>query len=401
MARLYELMSSDGHLEVTPERWSDRVPAKYRDRAPKSITLPDGGDALIIEGQPLREANFLDLRAGRAEGQWQPFGLKVEGAAGIGPPEQRVKEQDEDGLESEVLFPPMVSGPSFWRNITHDEVFKSMIRAYNDWLGEDYCPTDPDRLLGMGVIPMTNINDAIEELNHIKSLGLKGVVLTSFPNGNAYPMPEDDKFWAAALEMEMPLTVHVTFDRSNARANQPTFIYPKNDAATLRSVRRPLLEWMCNFGLPPAVGITQMIFSGVFDRFPNLKMFFAETRLGWVPFWMEHADLWYHRHIGWAEELLGFKPLKRLPSEYVKDHIYFSVQYENVAVELRHHVGVDHIMFATDFPHIECEWPDTRPIVERIYANVPEEERHQMWAGNCVNYFKLEQTAKTKAKAKV
>ena len=130
-------------------------------------------------------------------------------------------------------------------------------------------------------------------------------------------------------------------------------------------------------------------------------MFFAETRLGWVPFWMEHADLWYHRHIGWAEELLGFKPLKRLPSEYVKDHIYFSVQYENVAVELRHHVGVDHIMFATDFPHIECEWPDTRPIVERIYANVPEEERHQMWAGNCVNYFKLEQTAKTKAKAKV
>ena len=80
MPRLYELMSSDGHLEVPPERWTHRVPQKYQDRAPKSITLPDGGDAMIIEGQPLREANFLDLRAGRATGQWQPFGLEGRGS---------------------------------------------------------------------------------------------------------------------------------------------------------------------------------------------------------------------------------------------------------------------------------------------------------------------------------
>ena len=399
MPRLYELMSSDGHLEVPPERWTHRVPQKYQDRAPKSITLPDGGDAMIIEGQPLREANFLDLRAGRATGQWQPFGLRVEGAAGIGSPEQRVSEQDQDGIESEVLFPAMVAGPSFWRNISHDEVFRSMIRAYNDWLGEEYCSVDRDRLIGLGIIPMTNLDDAIEELYHLKELGIRGVVLNSFPNGHAYPMPEDDKFWAAAVEMGMPLTVHVSFDRNGTRANQPTFIYPNNDPATLSKVRRPLLEWMCNFGLAPSVGITQMIFSGVFDRFPDMKMFFAETRLGWVPFWMEHADLWYHRHIGWAEEMLGFKPLNRLPSEYVKEHIYFSVQYESVAVELRHHVGVDHIMFATDFPHIECEWPDTRPIVDRIYANVPEDEKHRIWAGNCIDYFKLEQMAKTKVAA--
>ena len=294
---------------------------------------------------------------------------------------------------------PWWLGPLSGATISHDEVFRATIRAYNDWLGEEYCSVDRDRLLGMGVIPMTNLNDAIEELYHIQKLGLKGIVMTAFPNGKAYLMPEDDKFWAAAEEMGMPLTVHVTFDRSNARANQPTFIYANNDPETMRKVRRPLLEWLTNFGLAPTVGITQMIFSGVFDRFPDMKMFFAETRLGWVPFWMEHADLWYNRHIGWAGEQLGFKPLKRLPSEYVKEHIYFSVQYENVAVELRHHVGVEHIMFATDFPHIECEWPDTRPIVERIYANVPEDERHLMWAGNCINYFKLEQTAKTKVKA--
>src|ERR1051326_9337041 len=84
MPRQYRLMSADGHLEVPPERWSHRVPEKYRDRAPRTVKLPDGGDALMIEGQPLLEANFLDLRAGRAEGTWTPFGLKVADAAGTG-----------------------------------------------------------------------------------------------------------------------------------------------------------------------------------------------------------------------------------------------------------------------------------------------------------------------------
>ena len=146
MSRDYRLMSSDGHLEVPPEHWVHRVPEKYRDRAPRTITMPDGGDGLLIEGQPLREANFLDLRAGRAPGQWQQFGLRVEGAAGVGPPEQRVREQDQDGLDAEVLFTAMVAGPALWRNISHDEVYKSMIRVYNDWL-HNFCKADQRRLI--------------------------------------------------------------------------------------------------------------------------------------------------------------------------------------------------------------------------------------------------------------
>src|SRR6201988_630655 len=100
MARQYNFMSADGPLEGPPERWANRVPEKYRARAPRRIRLPDGGDSQMIEGQPLLEANFLDLRAGRAEGTWQPFGLKVADAAGTGSARQRVKEQDEDGLDA-------------------------------------------------------------------------------------------------------------------------------------------------------------------------------------------------------------------------------------------------------------------------------------------------------------
>jgi predicted TIM-barrel fold metal-dependent hydrolase len=129
--------------------------------------------------------------------------------------------------------------------------------------------------------------------------------------------------------------------------------------------------------------------AGVFDRHPKLKIFFAETRLGWVPFWLEHMDLWYQRHLGWAQEYLGFEPLKKLPSHYVREHVYFSVQYERVAIEERQHVGVDRIMFATDFPHIECEWPNSRPIIDKIYADIPEPDKRKIWAGNAVEFFHL------------
>jgi predicted TIM-barrel fold metal-dependent hydrolase len=393
MAQKYTLMSSDGHLEVPPERWVHRVPERYRDRVPRTVRLPDGGDALLIEGQPLLEANFLDLRAGRAEGTWQPFGLRVADAAGTGSPEQRVGEQDRDGLDAEVLFAAMVAGPVFWRNISHDAVYRAVIRGYNDWLAEEYCAVAPDRLIGIGVIPITNVDDAIAEMQHCKRQGLKGVLLGALPAAKGYPTPDDDRFWAAAVDLEMPVTVHVQFSRTGARAAEPTFRYPKEDPAVMSRLRRPFLEWLCNFGLPPAVSIAQLVLAGVFERHPGLRIFFAETRLGWVPFWLEHMDLWYRRHLGWAKEYLGFPPLRELPSHYVREHIYFSVQYERVAVEQRRRVGVDRIMFATDFPHIECEWPNSRPLIEEIYGDVPEADRRRIWAQNAVEFFRLDQAA--------
>src|SRR5260370_12684476 len=146
MPRQYRLMSADGHLEVPPERWVHRVPEKYRERARRTVHLPDGGAAQLIEGQPLLEANFLDLRAGRSEGTWQPFGLKVADAAGTGSAEQRVREQDEDGLDAEVLFPAMVAGPVFWRNIGHDQPSTAVVRAYNQCLPPQYFPLAPHPL---------------------------------------------------------------------------------------------------------------------------------------------------------------------------------------------------------------------------------------------------------------
>src|SRR5438552_6678154 len=179
-------------------------------------------------------------------------------------------------------------------------------------------PISRDRLIGLGVIPWTNLDDAVAELEHCARLGLRGVNLGVFPNGRAYPLPEDDRFWAAAIDMRMPLTVHVAFDRLGPRASQPTSEYPGADPEVLKKLGpRKIVEWIALpfLSIPPAISLAQLVMSGVFDRLPALHIFFAESRLGWVPFWMEEADYWYERHRHWAERLLHVKPLKQRASE--------------------------------------------------------------------------------------
>jgi predicted TIM-barrel fold metal-dependent hydrolase len=372
------------------------MPVRYRDKAPRTIKMPDGGDALLVEGQEPRPVPFLDLRAGRSNETWQPFGVTVADTAGVGPPEQRIAEQDQDGLEAEVLFPNMQMGPRLWRTMSDDDAYRAAVRAYNDWLGEEYCAVSRDRLIGLGVIPWTNLDDAVAELEHCAKLGLRGVTLGVFPSGYGYPTPADDRFWAAAIAMKMPLTVHVAFDRQGPRAKQPTLEFPGADPQVMaRLGGRTIVEWVALpfLGTAPAMSLAQTILSGVFDRLPDLQIFFAETRLGWVPFWMEEADYWYERHRHWSERLLNWKPLRQRPSDYVRQHVHFSVQHvERVAVELRHHMGTDHIMFATDFPHIECDWPNTRPFAERLFAGVPADEAFRIAAGNMLEFFHLEHT---------
>jgi predicted TIM-barrel fold metal-dependent hydrolase len=404
MAKAYPMLSSDGHLEVLPERWTSRMPAKYRELAPHTTTLPDGSDAIAMEGAGPFKVNYIDLRGGRKADDWQPVGVKVENTPGIGPPEQRLDEQDVDGLSAEVLFPNMAAGPGLWRNMKDDAAYKAAVRAYNDWLAEEYCPVAPDRLIGMAVMPWTNIDDALAELSHAAEMGLKGVLLGVFPSGKVYPTAEDDKFWAAAQEMDMPVTIHVGFNRNGPRASEPMFLFPNPDPEILKSTRH-IVDYVARWGMDAAKSMAPLILSGVFDRFADFKIFFAETRVGWIPFWLEMADYWYDKHLSWNKRLLGFNPPKRMPSEYVRDNIVLSVQHvERTAIEMRHHIGVDHLMFATDFPHIECDWPETRSYADKMFAGVPWEEAYPILAGNMIKFFHLEDTPmakKVEAQAKV
>ena len=144
MAHSYKIVSADSHLDLPPERWVPYLPQRWHARAPRRVTLADGNEAIVIENRPPLSPTL----AATVEADI----LMSFDSPGAGPPEQRLHEQEMDGVDAEVLF-THPSYTAFWRGIREDEGYKAIIRAYNRWLIEEYCAYSPDRLLAMAVIP--------------------------------------------------------------------------------------------------------------------------------------------------------------------------------------------------------------------------------------------------------
>ena len=167
MPRHYRYISADSHLEIDSKHWLDRVPEKYLDLAPRLVRQSDGSDAWLIGDKITRPAAAADLYGGKGRDNYVPFNGRYEGTPGTGSAEQRLREQNQDGIDAEVLFPSQQGGPKFWRRIENNDAYKAIVRAYNSWLAEEYCAVDRDRLVGVGILPLgCEITDVIDELNY-------------------------------------------------------------------------------------------------------------------------------------------------------------------------------------------------------------------------------------------
>lgn len=389
MARRYQMVSGDSHLDFVPERWLAHVPAQWRDRAPRTVTLPNGDDGVLIENRPPHTPS-LQL-TGVPYDQHDVKPVTYRDGPGTGPPEQRLREQDQDGVDAEIMY-THPSYPSFWRGIRDDEGYKAMIHAYNEWLGEEYCAAAPDRLLAMGVIPDTGVADAIAEMEFCSRLGVKGVCLYKFPSGKGYPSPEDDRFWAAALDLNMPITAHTNGGTTRFMREGPVFQYkspPKNAAPG-----RDPVSLLVRFASDNALAPLQLAFAGVFDRFPKLRVYWAETQAGWLPYCLSQIDDNYERNRYWAERLWGLEPLARLPSEYLREHNLWGFMDDPFGVRLRHDIGVKALLWGSDFAHATGDWPHSRDVIEQTFVGVPADERYLMLAGNAVEFFQLDDAAR-------
>lgn len=381
MARGYRVISADSHLEIAPERWTNRVPAKYRDRAPRRVRLATGGDAVMVENRPLY---ILGLAVtGKPYEDHRIYGVTYEGNSGTGLPEQRLKEQDQDGVDAEVLF-TSTRNAEFWRGIRDDDAYRAVVHAYNEFLAEEYCAVAPDRLLALGIIPQTGGDDAIAEMEYCVKAGLKGVTLGAFPSSKGLPTPEDDRFYAAALDLNVPLTVHVGFGPTVG----PLFPYKRSPAEA--GFGSDPLVLLTRFGGGIAQNAAQMAMAGVFDRFPSLKIYWAETMVGWLAYCYQELDDTYQRIRHWAAREFELPPLRRPLSEYLREHCAWGFLRDPYGVCHRHEVGVGNIMWGSDFPHYVGDWPHSLQIIEEMFAGVPEDERRQIVAGNAIRFFQLD-----------
>jgi predicted TIM-barrel fold metal-dependent hydrolase len=363
LVRSYDIVSADSHLEVPPDQWRPYVDKEFRQYVPKVVQLADGsGDGWEMPGGGLVPLGlqFAITRPG-VENRYvysKPIGISYsKDLVGSGDGFRRLRELDQDGVDADLLFPAIFGTRGLNLPVEADV---AICRGYNDWLSEEYTAADPERLLGLAILPKGGIDEAIAEMTRIAGKpGVYGVV--NFPECE----PGDDRFFEAALELGMPLCSHAGFPA-------PKLQWPPSGVEV--DVSKTL-------GAP---GCLKYILSGVFDRLPDLKIFCAETFCGWLAYTYEAVDSWYENDRLWVDA-----DLDRPPSHYMKEHFRWSFIVDPLAIRLRHRIGIDVIMWSTDFPHMNTDWPLSRASIDEQMGQLPADERRRIVRDNAVEFFKL------------
>jgi predicted TIM-barrel fold metal-dependent hydrolase len=345
--------------------------------------IPLGPTAVVYRAQSRYDrANyrqkFMEMRDGAKKG------LRYEDILpGSFDPAARVKEQQEDQVDAEVLY----TSPPLWGGIKQmqdSQLRLACFKAYNDWIAE-FSGYDRARLVGVGSVPTTGVDDAVAEFERcVGELGLRTVALESYPSGVPdRPEPEDDRFWAKAEELGVPIAEHAGFTVPPNAGIMATRGAGAAVAARPAASNGRVMDMAT--GSFPTV-LAKLILSGVFDRFPGLTFVGVEVNIGWIPYYLEQFDARFrsrHRDL----------PVKldMLPSEYFRRNVRTTFITDPVGVDCRYLIGVDNIMWSSDFPHSVSSWPiDVElGLAQLDQASVPEGERERIMWRTCADLYRL------------
>ena len=376
------ILSSDSHVFEPPDLWVTRIDAAFRARAPRLQRI-DGADQIVIEADQVLSGIGLISNAGarfEAPETISGQGRFEDVPAGGYDPAQHLADMRIDGVAGEVLYP---SQGLFYFRIADGALMSAIFRAYNDWLAE-FCGTDPDRLKGIAMINLDDVEDGIRELERAARLGLAGAMITEYPlEHRRYDQPEYERFWAAAAGLGMPLSLHTATRRQGK-------IRGAGDK-TLRDASSRATK-----AFYPALSLCDLIFSGVFERHPALTLAIVEFELAWAPHVLSTMDYTYRERHG--EAFYRFKDGLR-PSDFFRRNVVLSFQEDAIGIRLRDTIGVDNMMWGSDYPHSESTFPQSRKILAEILAGVPEDEQARIVGGTTARVYHFDVARLTPAAA--
>ncbi len=378
MAYNYRRIDVDSHVQEKPDTWTSRMSeAKWGDRIPH-LEEVDGNEQWAIDGRSTLWRNGPSLcpavmpdRLGLPN-RWEEVPESVYDVSA------RLKAMDHDGIDAQAFY-PNVAGPA-------GDTFQGMepeyeaecVRAYNDYVVEEFYDVSPHRFIPLIVPPYSSIERTVGEVDRCVKKGHRGVILQATPHLRGLPHQSDpywDPLWAMAQDLQVPVHYHSGAGFAPGMRMPPLpGTEPRRSSASVPS---------STFG-QMAQNFANFLFAGVLERFPGLTFVGAESGLGWVPYVLEACD---HE---WESCRLYERGLSRRPSEVFRQQCYIDFWYEQVSVQqYRHIIGVDRIMWETDFPHATSLWPDTERYVALSFEGVPEEEGHQILVENPKKVYKL------------
>ncbi|MGO9058384.1 MAG: amidohydrolase family protein [Candidatus Binataceae bacterium] len=376
------VISADSHVLEPANLWVDRVDRRLRDKAPR-VEPYKGVPSLIAPGsgiQPFALTGFS--AAGRSGEDLTKFiGTGYEAArAGGWDPAERLKDQEIDGLEAEVVYSSL-GMPLF--GLDDAEVQQACFRAYNDWVSE-FCSYSPNRLFGIALIGLDDIKEGVKELERCRKIGLRGALIAGLPPEDApYSSRAYDPVWQAAAELGMPISLHVV-----TGARRKHLLTPTAQQIAAREGDAPGIGMIALY-MFLTTDVQQSLFTillgGVLQRFPKLKIVSAENDTGWLPHFMYRMDHAYNKLHHRAN-----LNLELTPGEFMRRQVFATFQDDPIGPMTYKYFGTDNYMWASDFPHPDSTFPDSHKVIEKDFEGVPEEVKKKMVFDNVRRLYGIE-----------
>ena len=380
-----KVVDADTHMTEAHDLWTSRAPASIRDRVPQVARL-DGMACWCVDGAILGRAGaggVVDNHGQKGRSFEGLFEWEIDKAhIAAYDPAARVKLMDELGVWAQVVFPGVVGlGGQGLAGVVEDVALRTTcLEIFNDASAEIQAGSG-NRLLPMALLPAWDIDACVREVQRSADLGLRGVNLTSDPQDLGSPDLANrawDPVWEACAGLEMPVHFHIgaSLTTMNFFGNYP---WESHDDDTKLAIGGALLF------VGNARVVVNMICSGMFDRYPALKIVSVESGTGWIPFILEALDYEMDENAPEAKARM-----KLLPSEYFKQNIYATTWFEhrNLA-SLIDAVGEDNIMFETDFPHPTCLYPDPLKTADHNMSGLTESVQRKILSDNAMHLYRL------------
>jgi predicted TIM-barrel fold metal-dependent hydrolase len=368
------LISVDDHVVEPPEVFDNHIPVKYKDRAPRVVRMPDGGDLWAFEDGFAPNVG-LNAVAGCPPDEYgldpTEYSQMRRGCYDV---HERVRDMGAAGVLAGLNFPtfPHFCGQLFLRAKDKDLAL-ACVRAYNDWHIHEWAGAYPDRFIPLSLPVLWDAELAAAEVRRVAALGCRAVTFSENPFKLGLPDYHGDywdPFLRACAENGVVVCLHIG---SSSAMQITTPNAPPEVMIALTPVNSML-------------AVTDLLFSGIFERVPDLRVAISEGGIGWVPYVLERADYVYQHHHAWTHTDLG----GRLPSQLFHDHVWTCFIDDPMGVRVRDTVGVDKIMWEMDYPHSDSTWPHAPELLWKSLAGVPEDEIHKITHLNAMRAYSFD-----------
>jgi predicted TIM-barrel fold metal-dependent hydrolase len=365
-----KLISVDDHVIEPPDLWVSRLPSRYRDVGPRIEKRADGRDVWRYEDQvvPVMPGTVRHLPGITPHAEAANFD---EMRPGCYDPVQRLEDMNADGVWAQLCFPNFArfAGHRFFP--TNDpELSQTCIEAYNDFIVDEWCAVAPDRLLPLILVPFWDVDASVREVKRLAGR-VKAVAFSENPTVLGLPSVHTDHWdplWAVVAEHDLALCMHI--------GSSSMLVTSSPDAPGS-------VQWTAT-GINSMLAMADWIFSGIFDRFPSIRVLLSEGGAGWVPYILERAQKLVDIRGGTSG--LG---ITKTPHEYFRDNMFACMVTDEFAIESRHTIGIDNLMWEGDFPHTDGMYPHSRTNLERVLSDVPDDEARKICQINAQRAFRL------------